>query len=176
MGRRRTWSQSTLNETKKTTGGKDPHQALRRRRYSSTILYRTASRSAGTCLMFQPAAETASRIRRWIFWVFPGGLLEERSEVGAAGGAGPKGTRLPGVVRDSVKMPARNRTPAARVPPALASAGRKKPTPASPARPTTSRRRSGCASLAFSETVPARKMPEQIPLELPVAAEDNEEV
>ena len=30
--------------------------------------------------------------------------------------------------------------------------------------------------LAFSETVPAPKMPEQIPLDLPDAPEDNEEV
>jgi hypothetical protein len=30
--------------------------------------------------------------------------------------------------------------------------------------------------LAFSETVPVPKIPEQIPLELPDAADDNEEV
>ena len=30
--------------------------------------------------------------------------------------------------------------------------------------------------LAFAETVPAPKIPEQLPLELPDAAEDNEEM
>src|SRR5664280_2158914 len=46
--------------------GDDSRTVPRIRSNSSTILCRTASRSAGTCFMSQPSTEMASSIRRWI--------------------------------------------------------------------------------------------------------------
>ncbi len=53
------------------TPRQDPRPVPRSRSNSSTILCRTASRSAGTCLMFHPSTGMASSIRRWISWVLP---------------------------------------------------------------------------------------------------------
>ena len=48
-----------------------PRSTPRRRANSSTILCRTASRSAETCFMFQPSTETASSTRRWMSCIPP---------------------------------------------------------------------------------------------------------
>ncbi len=65
----RCWVQAILGG--RAQKGQDPRSVPRSRANSSTILWRTASRSAGTCFMFQPSTETASSIRRWISWVLP---------------------------------------------------------------------------------------------------------
>jgi adenine-specific DNA methylase len=62
------------------------------------------------------------------------------------------------------------------LPPGVASAGRKKPDASLAGAANDFEALERLRKLAFSETVPAPKIPEQIPLELPDAAEDNEEV
>jgi len=62
------------------------------------------------------------------------------------------------------------------LPPGGASAGRKKPDASLAGAANDFQALERLRKLAFSETVPAPKIPQQIPLELPDAADDNEEV
>jgi hypothetical protein len=62
------------------------------------------------------------------------------------------------------------------LPPGVASAGRKKPDANLVGAANDFEALERLRKLAFAETVPAPKIPEQLPLELPDAADDNEEV
>jgi hypothetical protein len=62
------------------------------------------------------------------------------------------------------------------LPPTVASAGRKKPDASLAGAANDFGALERLRRRAFAETVPAPKIPEQIPLALPDAAEDNEEV
>jgi hypothetical protein len=61
------------------------------------------------------------------------------------------------------------------LPPGVASAGRKKPDANLAGAANDFEALERLRKLAFSETVPAPKIPEQLPLELPEAADDQEE-
>ena len=62
------------------------------------------------------------------------------------------------------------------LPPGGSSAGRKKPDASLAGAANDFQALERLRELAFSETVPAPKIAQQIPLELPDAADDNEEV
>jgi hypothetical protein len=62
------------------------------------------------------------------------------------------------------------------LPPGVALTGRKKPDANLAGAANDFEALERLRKLAFSETVPAPKIPEQLPLELPDASDDNEEV
>ena len=61
------------------------------------------------------------------------------------------------------------------MPPGIASAGKKKPDANLAGAANDFEALERLRKLAFAETVPAPKIPEQIPLELPALAEDEDE-
>jgi len=62
------------------------------------------------------------------------------------------------------------------LPPGVAASGRKKPDASLSGAANAFEALERLRKLAFAETVPAPKIPEPMPLELPAATDDNEEV